>query len=84
MVRRQSQEALVAPCKDLIYSPACVLPTDVVSYPSQLISGFIELIEESFQEVNQDTAPKVGRSVLFTISLGKQVAIADNEIYLMG
>ena len=55
-----------------------------MSCPGQLISGFVELIEESFQEVNQDTAPKVGMSVLFEISLGEQVSIAHNEIYLMG
>ena len=83
MVRRQSQDALVAPCKQRLDIFACLcVAYDVVSYPSQLTSGFVELIEESFQEVN--TAPKVGMSVLIEILWANRLPSPHNEIYLMG
>ena len=68
---------------DRMYSPACLLLTTLYVI-REIGSGIIELCEEALQKIDQDTAPEVGMSVLFEISLGEQSAAAHDEIYLMG
>jgi hypothetical protein len=43
----------------------------------------IDLLEESFKNVNHDASPKVGMVISLETTLGKKVAISCNKITLV-